>query len=51
VVNWIKNVIPQPVMLPAGYVEAQSKAQSKRSSLDKGTVRVEMFEAGYLDIR
>nr|XP_046167257.1 cyclic nucleotide-gated cation channel beta-1-like isoform X2 [Oncorhynchus gorbuscha] len=35
VVNWIKNVIPQPVMLPAGYVEAQSKAQSKRSSLDK----------------
>ncbi|XP_034144324.1 cyclic nucleotide-gated cation channel beta-3 isoform X2 [Esox lucius] len=38
VVNWIKNAIPQPVMLPAGYVEAQSKAQqaqSKRSSMDK----------------
>ncbi|KAK6317981.1 hypothetical protein J4Q44_G00112720 [Coregonus suidteri] len=38
VVNWIKNAIPQPVMLPAGYVEALSnaqQAQSKRSSLDK----------------
>ncbi|XP_070976662.1 cyclic nucleotide-gated channel beta-1-like [Oncorhynchus clarkii lewisi] len=27
VVNWIKNAIPQPVMLPAGYIEALSKAQ------------------------
>ncbi|KAL0968545.1 hypothetical protein UPYG_G00268230 [Umbra pygmaea] len=38
VVNWIKTAIPQPVMLPAGYVEAQTKAQqiqSKISSLEK----------------
>ncbi|XP_008295762.1 cyclic nucleotide-gated cation channel beta-1 [Stegastes partitus] len=35
VVTWIKQMIPQPVVLPPGAVPAETPNQSSRSSLDK----------------
>ncbi|XP_022605580.1 cyclic nucleotide-gated cation channel beta-1-like [Seriola dumerili] len=34
-VNWIKQIIPQPVILPPGAVPIEPSAKSSRSSLDK----------------
>ncbi|KAK2841943.1 hypothetical protein Q5P01_012143 [Channa striata] len=34
-VNWIKQIIPQPVTLPPGAVPAEPSSKSSRSSLDK----------------
>ncbi|XP_051808015.1 cyclic nucleotide-gated cation channel beta-1-like [Acanthochromis polyacanthus] len=35
VVNWIKQMIPQPVILPPGAVPPEPSSKSSRSSLDK----------------
>ncbi|XP_023811822.1 cyclic nucleotide-gated cation channel beta-1-like isoform X1 [Oryzias latipes] len=35
VVNWIKQIIPQPVILPPGAVPSEPPAKVSRSSLDK----------------
>ncbi|XP_044212762.1 LOW QUALITY PROTEIN: cyclic nucleotide-gated cation channel beta-1-like [Thunnus albacares] len=35
VVNWIKQIIPQPVILPPGAVPMEQQTKSSRSSLDK----------------
>ncbi|XP_035800161.1 cyclic nucleotide-gated cation channel beta-1-like isoform X2 [Amphiprion ocellaris] len=35
VVNWIKQMIPQPVILPPGAVPLEPSSKSSRSSLDK----------------
>ncbi|XP_034733932.1 cyclic nucleotide-gated cation channel beta-3-like [Etheostoma cragini] len=35
VVNWIKHIVPQPVMLPPGAVPIEPSSKSSRSSLDK----------------
>ncbi|XP_074533486.1 LOW QUALITY PROTEIN: uncharacterized protein LOC141796339 [Halichoeres trimaculatus] len=35
VVNWIKQMVPQPVMLPPGAVPIEPSNKSTRSSLDK----------------
>jgi len=34
-VNWIKQIIPQPVILPPGSVPMEQQTRSTRSSLDK----------------
>lgn len=35
-VNWIKQMVPQPVILPPGAVPIERPKKSSRSSLDKG---------------
>lgn len=36
VVNWIKQIVPQPVILPSGGVPVEAPPKVSRSSLDKG---------------
>ncbi|MEQ2205048.1 hypothetical protein XENOCAPTIV_023888, partial [Xenoophorus captivus] len=35
VVNWIKQIIPQPVILPSGGIPTEPPPKASRSSLDK----------------
>lgn len=37
VVNWIKQIIPQPVVQPPGGVPTEPPPKTSRSSLDKST--------------
>lgn len=37
VVNWIKQIVPQPILLPPGSVPIEPSTKSSRSSLDKST--------------
>lgn len=48
-VNWIKQMVPQPVMLPPGAVPIERSKKSSRSSLDKSTyTQLWMHSKGHL---